>query len=127
MGLGALGAVSRPVILIYSILMLLYFTWQIISRKNKLFYVLVAGAYVMSIEVFFRMTKAYVFWETGKYAVIWFSLLGMFYLGFKRNAAPYLIFVLLLLPGVLVSYEEMTYDVDFRKSVFFNLSGPLCL
>lgn len=81
----------------------------------------------MSIEVFFRMTKAYVFWETGKYAVIWFSLLGMFYLGFKRNAAPYLIFVLLLLPGVLVSYEEMTYDVDFRKSVFFNLSGPLCL
>jgi len=81
----------------------------------------------MSIEVFFRMTKAYVFWETGKYAVIWFSLLGMFYMGFKRNATPYVIYLLLLFPGIIVSLEEMSYDVDFRKAVFFNLSGPLCL
>lgn len=81
----------------------------------------------MSIEVFFRMTKAYVFWETGKYAVIWFSLLGMFYMGFKRNATPYVIYLLLLFPGIIVTLEEMSYDVDFRKAVFFNLSGPLCL
>lgn len=73
------------------------------------------------------MTKAYVFWETGKYAVIWFSLLGMFYMGFKRNATPYVIYLLLLFPGIIVTLEEMSYDVDFRKAVFFNLSGPLCL
>ena len=86
-----------------------------------------AAAYFMSIEVFFRMTKAYVFWETGKYAVIWFSLLGMFYMGFKRNATPYVIYLLLLFPGIIVSLDEMAYDVNFRKAVFFNLSGPLCL
>jgi O-antigen ligase len=106
---------------------LVYFSWQIINKRNKLFHVLVAAAYFMSIEVFFRMTKAYVFWETGKYAVIWFSLLGMFYMGFKRNATPYVIYLLLLFPGIIVSLEEMSYDVDFRKAVFFNLSGPLCL
>lgn len=88
---------------------------------------IVASAYFMSAEVFFRMTKAYLFWETGKYAVIWFSLLGMFYLGFKRNAAPYVVYLLLLLPGILVSFEEIAHDVNFRKAVFFNLSGPLCL
>lgn len=81
----------------------------------------------MSAEVFFRMTKAYIFWETGKYAVMWFCLLGMFHYGFKRNAAPYIVYILLLLPGVMVSFEEISYDVNFRKAVFFNLSGPLCL
>lgn len=86
-----------------------------------------ASAYYMSAEVFFRMTKAYVFWETGKYAVIWFSLLGMFHYGFKRNAVPYIIYILLLLPGVLISFDEIAYDVNFRKAVLFNLSGPLCL
>ena len=73
------------------------------------------------------MTKAYVFWEMGKYAVIWFSLLGMFYMGFRRNATPYVIYLLLLFPGIIVSLDEMAYDVNFRKAVFFNLSGPLCL
>lgn len=122
-----MAIIFRPAMLIYSGLVAVYFSWQIISQKNKLFYVLAAAAYFMSAEVFFRMTKAYIFWETGKYAVIWFSLLGMFYLGFKKNAAPYVIYLLLLLPGVVVSLEEMAYDVNFRKAVLFNLSGPLCL
>lgn len=81
----------------------------------------------MSAEVFFRMTKAYLIWEMGKYVVIWFSLLGMFHYGFKRNAAPYIVYIVLLLPGVLVSLEEIAYNVDFRKAVLFNLSGPICL
>lgn len=122
-----MGIVSRPAILLYTFLIILYFSWQIITKKNKLFYVLSAAAYFMAAEVFFRMTKAYFFWETGKYAVIWFCLLGMFYLGFKRNAAPYVVYLLLLLPGILVSFEDIAYDLDFRRAVFFNLSGPLCL
>ena len=122
-----MAAVFRPAILIYSFALVVYFSWQIITKNNKLFYVLVASAYFMSAEVFFRMTKAYVFWETGKYAVIWFSLLGMFHYGFKRNAAPYIIYIILLLPGVFVSLDEIAYDVDFRKAVLFNLSGPICL
>ena len=122
-----MASLYRPAMLIFSFAVVVYFSWQIITQKNKLLYVLIAAAYFMSAEVFFRMTKAYFFWETGKYAVIWFSLLGMFHYGFKRNAAPYIVYILLLLPGVLISLDDIAYDVDFRKAVLFNLSGPLCL
>ncbi|MGO3183457.1 MAG: O-antigen ligase family protein [Aequorivita sp.] len=126
-GLGVLASISRPAMLIYSFAVIVYFSWQIITQKNKLFYVLIGAAYFMSAEVFFRMTKAYVFWETGKYVVIWFSLLGMFHYGFKRSAVPYIIYILLLLPGVLITLDDIAYDVNFRKAVLFNLSGPICL
>lgn len=113
--------------LLYLALIFGYFTWQIIQKKNKAFNVLLACAYFTGAEVFLRMTKSYVFYEVGKYSVIWFSLLGMFFLGFKRNSYPYLIYLLLLIPGILVSYDIISYDMDFRKSVLFNLSGPICL
>lgn len=104
-----------------------YFCWQIITAKQKELYVLLACAYFTGAEVFFRMTKAFVFYETGKYAIILFSVLGIFYLGFKKNAFPYVLYLLLLLPGVLVSYDSISYDTNFRTAVLFNLSGPLCL
>ena len=86
-----------------------------------------ACAYFTGAEVFFRMTKAFFFYETGKYAIMFFSLLGIFYLGFKKNAFPYVLYFVLLLPGVLVSYESISYDANFRNAVLFNLSGPICL
>src|SRR5690606_18936073 len=56
-----------------------------------------------------------------------FSLLGIFFLGFKKMAFPYVLYLLFLLPGVLVSYDLIAYDANFRTSIMFNLSGPLCL
>lgn len=90
-------------------------------------HILYACAYFTGAEVYIRMTKAYFFFETGKYSIIFFCILGMIYLGFKRNAVPYLLYFLFLLPGVLVSYEEIAYDVSFRKTILFNFSGPICL
>ncbi len=113
--------------LLYLIAVVVYFSWQIIVQKDKILYVLLACAYMAGGEVFFRMTKAYIFYETGKYAVMWFAMLGMFFIGFKRNAVIYLLYILLLLPGVLVSLDEIAYDLNFRKAVLFNLSGPLSL
>lgn len=104
-----------------------YFCWQIISRKDKELHVLLACAYFTGAEVFFRMTKAFIFYETGKYAIMWFSIMGIFFLGFKKNAFPYVLYLLLLLPGVLVSYDLIAYDANFRTAVLFNLSGPICL
>src|SRR5690606_35487436 len=76
---------------------------------------------------FLRMTKAFIFYETGKYAVMFFMLIGMLYLGFKKNALPYIKYILLLLPAVFVSLEVIAFDANFRNTVLFNLSGPLCL
>ncbi|WP_169313460.1 O-antigen ligase family protein [Aequorivita sublithincola] len=104
-----------------------YFFYNIIFKKDKLKYVLLGAAYITGAEVFFRMTKAFIFYETGKYAVILFFLLGMLYYGFKKSAFPYLLYILFLLPGVLVSYDMISFDANFRTTVLFNLSGPICL
>lgn len=106
---------------------LIYFTYRIVSGEDKQMEVLLACAYIAAAEIFFRMSKAYIFWETGKYAIIFYCLLGMTYLGFKKNSAPYILYFLFLLPAIVVSYNQLSFDVDFRKSVLFNLSGPFCL
>src|SRR5699024_4463468 len=106
---------------------LIYFTYRIVSGEDKQMEVLLACAYIAAAEIFFRMSKAYIFWETGKYAIIFYCLLGMTYLGFKKNSAPYILYFIFLLPAIVVSYNQLSFDVDFRKSVLFNLSGPFCL
>lgn len=126
-GLGVLAAINRDLMMPVLIATLIYFTYRIVTGKDKQQQVLLACAYIAGAEVFFRMSKAYLFWETGKYAIIFYCLLGMTYLGFKRDAAPYLLYFLFLLPAIAVSYNQLTFDVDFRKSVLFNLSGPFCL
>src|SRR5690606_10757115 len=122
-----MASFSRSSMFIYLIVVFIYFCWKIITVKEREMYVLLACAYFTGAEVFFRMTKAFIFYETGKYAIMWFSLMGIFFLGFKKNAFPYVLYLLLLLPGVLVSFDLIAYDSNFRTAVLFNLSGPLCL
>ncbi|MEH6764538.1 MAG: O-antigen ligase family protein [Aequorivita antarctica] len=126
-GIGVMASFSRSSMFLYMIGVFAYFCWQIIIKKEKELYVLLACAYFTGAEVFFRMTKAFIFYETGKYAIMWFSLMGIFFLGFKKNSFPYVLYLLLLLPGVLVSFDLIAYDSNFRTAVLFNLSGPLCL
>lgn len=125
--IGFLAYVNRSLMLVYLAAVFVYFIFQILTKKNKLDYVLFAAAYMTGAEVFLRMTKAFIFYETGKYAVIFFMLLGIIYLGFKKNALPFIIYLLLLLPAVFVSLEAINYTANFRTTVLFNLSGPLCL
>lgn len=105
----------------------LYFLYKIIVGQDKFYTVLLGSAYLVGVEVFLRMTKAMFFYETSKYIVILFSILGVFYLSFKKTAYPYIIYLLLLVPGIWVSYNVISYDSNFRTSVLFNLSGPLAL
>ena len=81
----------------------------------------------MAAEVFLRMTGSLIFYETGKYSVILFMLFGLYHHNFKRSANIYIIFLLLLIPGVLVTYFDINYETNFRKTILFNLSGPLSL
>ena len=113
--------------LVYMLGIFVYFILKIIYSNNKAKDVLLAAGYIMGAEVYLRMTKAMVFYETGKYGVILFSLIGLFYFGFKKNAFPYALYILFLLPGVLVTYDVISYDSNFRTTVLFSLSGPLCL
>ena len=89
--------------------------------------VLQAATYMMAAEVFLRMTGGLILYETGKYAVILFVVFGLYFHNFHKSAYVYIIYILLLIPGVLVTYLDISYETEFRKTILFNLSGPLCL
>ncbi|WP_246054137.1 MULTISPECIES: O-antigen ligase family protein [Antarcticibacterium] len=68
-----------------------------------------------------------VFYETGKYSVIIFLIIGMFFKGTSSRTVPYWIYLIILLPGIIVASITMSYEAEFRKLVIFNLSGPIAL
>ncbi|APG60091.1 O-antigen ligase family protein [Christiangramia salexigens] len=103
------------------------FLFVIIDRKNRGNEALMAAAYLAGGEVFFRQTSAVVFYETGKYAVIIFLVIGMFFKGASSKTVPFWIYLLILFPGVIMVTFTMSYDFEFRKQVAFNLAGPVCL
>jgi len=86
-----------------------------------------AAAYIAGGEVFFRQTSAVIFYETGKYSVIIFLVIGMFFKGASSKTIPFWIYLLILFPGVIMVTFTMSYDFEFRKQVAFNLAGPVCL
>ena len=113
--------------IVYFLFVAVYFLYRIFVLPDKQREVLIASAYLVGAEVFFRMTKAYFLYETGKYMVILFLVIGMIYQGFKRSSLTYFLYFLLLLPAVYVSYLSTSYDDKFRQIILFNLSGPICL
>lgn len=117
----------RPLSLFYTLGIFIYFILKIIRNPNSPLIILQSASYIMAAEVFLRMTGGMILYETGKYAVILFMLFGLYYHNFKRSAYIYIIFLLLLIPGVLVTFFDINYETNFRKTILFNLSGPLCL
>ena len=108
---------------------IVFFFIQIILAPNskKTFYVLLACAYIIGGESMFRMTSGGLFYEISKYLVILFIIFGMFYKGISGSGYPYFIYLILLVPAVLVASTTLGYDLNFRTSVAFVLSGPVCL
>ena len=99
----------------------------IIKTQNKNNEALIAAAYIVGSEVFLRMTGGNPLYEVSKYGVMVFILIGMYFSGFSKNATPYFIFILLLIPGVVISTFVLNYDTDIKNAIAFNISGPICL
>jgi hypothetical protein len=104
------------------------FMVRILYYGNRNDEVLIAASYLVGFEVFSRMTGGVGFsYEFAKYGVIVFMTLGMFYRGFHKKSWPYVLFLFLLMPGIVVSAFYVDYDVEFGNIIGFNLSGPVCL
>jgi O-antigen ligase len=101
--------------------------YVVIKSKNLNNEVLFVSAYIVGSEVFLRMTGGNLLYEFSKYGVMVFLIMGMYYSGFSKNAIPFWIYLLLLLPGVLVATETLDLQSDLRTSIAFNISGPVCL
>ncbi|WP_299130552.1 O-antigen ligase family protein [uncultured Winogradskyella sp.] len=106
-----------------------YFLFQIISvpPKKKTIAVLKGCAYVVGAEILFRMTHAGLFYESAKYFVILFMLIGMYYRGLSNGSYPYVIFLFLLIPSIVIASSTIGFDSNLRTNVAFVLSGPICL
>ena len=89
-------------------------------------YPLIFSAYIVGVEVLLRMTSAKLFWEFGKYSIIYFLLLGILRQRSKIFIyTPILFYFLLLIPSVfMVPFDGIN---QWRQDVAFNLSGAGCL
>jgi hypothetical protein len=117
----------RALSIVYAILIPLVGLYYVIKNQNRNHEVLYASAYIVGSEVFLRMTGGNLLYESSKYGVMVFLALGMYYSGFSKNAVPYWIYLILLLPGVIIATESLNMQTDLRKAIAFNISGPACL
>lgn len=99
----------------------------IIKKQNKNNEALMAAAYVVGSEVFLRMTGGNPLYEISKYGVMVFIFIGMYYSGFSKGATPYWIFILLLIPGIVLSTFVLNFGTNIKNAIAFNISGPACL
>lgn len=112
---------------IYALLIPIVGLLIIIRTKNKNNEVLFVAAYLVGVEVFLRMTGGNFNNEYIKLLVMLFMLLGMFYSNFSINSFIYIFFLFLLIPGILVTTGVENLNLDIKKALVFNLSGPICL
>jgi hypothetical protein len=101
--------------------------WYVMKTQNKHNEALIMAAYVVGSEVFLRMTHGNPLYEISKYGVMFFIFMGMYYSGFSKGATPYWIFLLLLVPGVVLSTFVLNFETNMRNAIAFNISGPVCL
>ncbi|WP_348823485.1 O-antigen ligase family protein [Flavobacterium aestuarii] len=112
---------------LYTLVIFIFGIYYIIRTKNRNNEALLISAYVVSAEVFLRMTGGGFLNEYGKYSVLVFMFMGMIYSGFSKNAFLYWLFLGLLIPGIVLATLTLDLDTDVRKAIAFNLSGPVCL
>lgn len=112
---------------IYGLLIPFFGTILIINTKNRNNEALLVAAYVVGSEVLLRMTGGNIAHEIAKYEVIYFLLLGMFFSGTSKNSIIYLVFILLLLPGIYIGANVLGSEVDVRKAILFNILGEVTL
>lgn len=112
---------------LYSLLILLFGFILVINKKNNNNQVLMVAAYLVGSEALLRMTGGMISYEFGKYGVMIFVLIGMYYSGFSKNSVPYWIYLTLLIPGIILATSVLNSDTNIRTTIAFNISGPICL
>lgn len=117
----------KKIALLYAFAVIVIGLIYLLKTSNKNNEVLILAGYVVGIEVFLRMTGGAFINEYGKYTVILFLFLGIIYSGFDKRAFLFWFFIALLLPATGIAIYANTIDVNLRKSIAFNLSGPLSL
>ena len=126
-GMGFLFFYVPFVGMIYGIVVVFVGIGYVVSTSNRNNEVLLVAAYCTGIDVYLKMIRGGLFYEYGKYTVIVFMLLGIFYSGFSKKSFLYVFFLVLLIPGIFIGTQTLSLDANIRKAIAFNITGPACL
>lgn len=116
-----------PISKLYAIAIIAVGFRYIILKKNANHEALFVAAYIVAAEVFLRMTDGNFFEQFSKYGVMGALMIGMYFKGFSKNSMIYLVFGLLLLPGIVLAFFSLSIETDIRKAITFNIIGPITL
>ncbi|MBC7439370.1 MAG: O-antigen ligase family protein [Flavobacterium sp.] len=112
---------------IYAILIFIVGFIYVVKTQNKNNEVLLVCGYIVGSEVLIRSTDGAFLYEFAKYGTMFFVFIGMFYSGFSKNAIPFWMYIILLIPGVLIGVFSLTGLYEIRNSISNTISGPACL
>lgn len=112
---------------IYAVLIAVFGTAYIINKNNRNNEVLYVSAYLVGAEVFLRMTGGNLNNEYVKTVVSMWMLLGFVLSGFSKSSVVYWLYFLLLVPALLVTMSNQDINLEIKKAIVFNISGPICL
>ena len=111
---------------LYGLIIIIIPVVIIIYSKNENEEAFLFAAYLAGGEVFLRMIQGFFLYETGKYSLILFLLLGIYVGRFKQVfSVQYTFYILLLLLGIV--FTQVPEGESLRKNILFNLSGPIAL
>ena len=119
-------ATILPIGNIYTLLIIVTGIIIILITRNKNEEALYLLSYLVGAEIFIRTINGAILYETGKYGLILFSLLGIFLGPIKgKISISLLIYILLLSIGII--FTQVPSGESIRKAIAFNLSGPISL
>lgn len=119
-------ATILPIGNIYTLLIIVTGIIIILITRNKNEEALYLLSYLVGAEIFIRTINGAILYETGKYGLILFSLLGIFLGPIKgKISISLLIYILLLSIGII--FTQVPPGESIRKAIAFNLSGPISL
>ena len=120
----------NPLSKVYFLVIFLFFLFKIFSaaKKDLTVEVLTSCAYIVGAEVFLRMTQGNFLYESSKYIVVLYLIIGMLLgKGLNRGVYIYFIYLFALIPGIIIASTTLNLGTNVRTAITFNISGPVCL
>ena len=102
-------------------------TYWVVKNNDRDFQALTLLIYIVALEVLFRMKSSGSMYDIGKYAIIYFCILGFSFKRISLKAWPYFLILLLFIPGIVLTVNTFFFEIDVRKKIMFNLLGPFSL
>lgn len=97
-----------------------------IRKKEKLEKIAYVCAYIIGMEIMWRMTLSSIFWEFGKYSVVVIMITALVRRGCLKIPILPLFYLFFLVPGCLLTMFDINWSI-IKDVLSFNMSGPFFL